>query len=436
MKWWWVACGLVVATACGSETTESGPSATEVAGGENEAELIPCAVEEVLERRCRQCHGSEPQFGAPMSLTTVSDLKATRGDRSTAEVALARMTGDRPMPPPPNPNATPEEVAALQAWVDAGFPSRPAGEQCAGGGGPGMLPTVDCEPDVSLRPAAPFEMPADEQDLQVCFGIDLPAGIDKRHITAIAPSIDNSRIIHHILLMQAPEAVSPEPEPCAFTNLDWKLLYAWGPGTPAQSLPEEAGFPMEAGQEQHFVLQVHYNNYQALEGEMDQSGIDLCTTDALRTFDADVMALGGVNFDAMTPMARSRLDCELELPSQIDPLLPVTVFQSWPHMHTLGRSLSGRVESSMGVVTPLVDLPNYDFELQLAYASEATIRPGDTIFTSCEWDNNTPMPVGFGEGTFDEMCFNFVSYYPRIDAPQWNWILPSALSACTMTVVD
>jgi hypothetical protein len=45
--------------------------------------------------------------------------------------------------------------------------------------------------------------------------------------------------------------------------------------------------------------------------------------------------------------------------------------------------------------------------------------------------------VGFGEATDEEMCFNFLSYYPAIpdktigNVPVFTWITPSMRANCT-----
>jgi Copper type II ascorbate-dependent monooxygenase, C-terminal domain/Copper type II ascorbate-dependent monooxygenase, N-terminal domain len=426
--------------ACGSESNQSptggaGGTGTGAGAGGND-ELLPCDVSDMLAFRCQQCHASEPKFGAPMPLVTRSNLLADSLQGNTvAEECLARMQADDRMPPPPNEVATAAEVAVLQAWLDAGSPPRTAGDECggaAGGGGAGGA--VGCTPDLELVGQQPFEMPATSTDEQVCFGIDFPASADKRHITAILPKIDNDTIIHHILLLQSPTAVSSDPQPCGFTNVDWKLLYAWGPGTPAHVLPSAAGFPMDADTEQHFVLQVHYNNLQGLSGQMDQSGVDLCTTTDLREHDADIMAFGSTGFDGIVPMATSELDCTTPLPSLVDPYFPVTIFQSWPHMHQIGAGLTSVIEHGDGSTTELANVPNYDFNFQLTYDNDAVLDVGDTVRTVCTWDNNTAQTVGFGEDTADEMCFNFVSYYPRIDAPVWSWLAPAQIASCNMSV--
>lgn len=374
-----------------------------------------------------------------MSMMSRSDMLAPSLQPGTnvAEEAIVRMQADTErMPQPPNPPATAAEIALLQGWLDAGAPARPAGDSCGGQGGGGAgAGGPGCEPDVTLRAAQPFEMPATSLDEQICFGITIPANPTKRHITTIAPKIDNDTIIHHILLLQAPNAVSPDPQPCGFTNVEWKLLYAWGPGTPPHVLPAEAGFPMDAGEDQHFVLQVHYNNLQGLSGETDQSGVDLCTTDQLRRFDADIMAFGSIGFDGIVPNATSTLECTTPVPSIADAFFPVTIFQSWPHMHQIGSAMTSEIDKAAGGTIELVNVPNYDFNFQLTYPNDAVVLDvGDDVHTRCTWENNTAQTVGFGEDTADEMCFNFVSYYPRIDAPVWSWLAPAQGASCSMSV--
>ena len=436
---------VLVAAACGGENS-SNPSGSGGAGtgtgsgvGAGGAEdALPCDLSEFLQARCGDCHGSEPKFGAPMPMVTRSDMLAPslQSGTNVAQEAILRMQADtNRMPQPPNPAATAAEIALVQDWLDAGAPARAAGESCGGEGGGGSGGGgPDCVPDITLQGAQPFAMPATSTDEQICFGITLPASADKRHITTIAPMIDNDTIIHHILLLQAPTAVSPDPQPCNFTNVEWKLLYAWGPGTPPHVLPSEAGFPMDGGKEQHFVLQIHYNNLQGLSGQTDQSGVELCTTSELREFDADIMAFGSISFDGIIPNATSTLDCTTPVPSLLDAYFPVTIFQSWPHMHQIGSAMQSEIEKAGGGTAELVNVPDYDFNFQLTYPNDEVLDVGDSVHTSCTWENNTAQTVGFGEDTADEMCFNFVSYYPRIDAPIWSWLAPAQGASCSMSV--
>ncbi len=431
-----------LALACGDDGTggsggsgAAGPGGSG-AGGSGAASNggLPCDVAELLAETCQSCHASTPKFGAPMSLVTRADLLAAPPQHPAATVgeALVGRISDtaEPMPPPPDLPLDAASKAILEAYVAAGMPE--SDEACggAGGGGAGGMPPLGCEPDISLTPSAPFEMPSDADDLYVCFGVEAPSDV-ARHITAISPRIDNESIIHHILLLQSTEPVSANGEPCDFVNIDWKLVYAWGPGTPALELPEEAGFPLGPSDPGHFVIQIHYNNIQGLVGETDQSGIDFCTTTELRANDADIAAFGGTQFDPILPNSTQTTTCETPVPALVDPFFPVTIFQSWPHMHQLGRQFTSVIEKADGSTLMLADVPNYDFEYQVTYPNpNYTLDVGDTVRTSCTWENTTQTTANFGENTTDEMCFNFVAYYPRVTATQWHWLLPSSLAQC------
>lgn len=420
--------------ACGDSAGPGGAGGEATAGGGGTAAVgqgLPCDVAAILADNCQTCHAATPKFGAPMSLVSRADLLAappTFAQPSVGAAAVAR-TADGSMPPTPNPALSPADQAVLAAYVDAGMPE--SLETCgSGGGGAGGGYTIGCEPDVTLTPPTPFEMPSDQSDLYVCFGVEGPSDL-ARHITAISPRIDNETIVHHVLFMQSPTAVSAQGEPCGFTNVGWKLLYAWAPGAPPLVLPEEAGYPIGPTEPAHFVIQVHYNNINGLVGELDQSGIDLCTTTELRPNDADIMAFGGTGF-TLPANQTSTLDCSTPVPEIASGFFPVTIFQSWPHMHQLGAAFTSEIVRADSSTVTLADVPNYSFDSQVVYpVAKATLDVGDSVRTRCTFENSTGGPVGFGEDTADEMCFNFVGYYPRIQAPQWHWLLPAYSASCT-----
>ncbi len=419
--------------ACGDDTDGAGAAGagtTNVGGGVPGAGL-PCDVRTILQDNCWSCHSDPPKYGAAMPLLDRADLLAApqgtaKGTAATVcEAILARIDStDAPMPPPPNLPLDEARKQTLRSYIQAGSPE--SQDACTSDGAGGQRGGYDlpCTPDVILKPVAPYEMPQASLDEYICFGVEAPSDI-ARHITAIAPDIDNETIIHHILLLQAPEPVAAQGEPCDFVNLDWKLIYAWGPGTPPLVLPEAAGFPIGPTEPGHFVLQMHYNNVTGLAGETDQTGMGLCTTDQLRPNDADVMAFGGTNFGDIGVNATSTYACDTAIPGLVDAFFPVTIFQAWPHMHQIGRAMDTYVTKASGETIPLANVPNYDFEYQITYPVDAVLDVGDTVTTKCTWENITGVPVGFGEGSQDEMCFNFVSYYPRVSSPQWHWLLPS-----------
>jgi hypothetical protein len=281
-------------------------------------------------------------------------------------------------------------------------------------------------------------MPQSSQDEYVCFGIDIPGDQVKRFITSISPAIDNETITHHMLFFSAPSSVSSTPFSCgSFAPQDWKLMYGWGPGTPAHVLPDNVGFPVPAGDTAHFAVQMHYNNLQGLVGETDRSGVELCLTSEPKEFDADIMAIGGTDF-TLPANSASTVECSFAVEGQIASFLPdIRVFQVWPHMHKLGTALSSTITRADGSQVSLGDSPNYSFDYQIAYPTDpnvALVTDNDTVTTVCKYNNNTPNDVGFGENTGNEMCFNFLAYYPKIEFGLWNWIAPAEFAQCTTTV--
>jgi len=88
---------------------------------------LPCDVETLLVNRCDSCHGATPSGGAPRSLVTYANLTnpdPANSSMTEAQVAVQRMQNSTsPMPPSPASPATSAEIATLQNWINAGYPS-------------------------------------------------------------------------------------------------------------------------------------------------------------------------------------------------------------------------------------------------------------------------------------------------------------------------
>ncbi|MCA9624984.1 MAG: hypothetical protein KC731_38430 [Myxococcales bacterium] len=382
-------------------------------------------VERLVVERCSVCHGEVPSDDAPMSLVSLEDFRVVDDEgRSIAERVLESL---RAGTMPPRGPVSEGELAAVEAWVEAGLPGRDEGEACPV---PEVAPPV-CEPDLALRPATAIALPDTPGDTTLCFGITIDEAAARRHVTAVLPAIEHAPVVHHLLVYETPAPVPDTPYPCLLTPADWRLLYAWGPGTGPYELPPEAGLPLEAGAAKHFAMQLHYQNAAGAAGITDRSGVDLCTTTDLRPHDAAMAIYGGVSFPPIPPQGEASLDCRSPVPAIVADDLPVTIFQSWPHMHRLGRSLSASVEHTDGTTTPLVTVEDYDFEHQITYPSHVELNVGDVVRTRCRWQNLSPDPVTFGDRTEDEMCFNFVTYYPAVPDAPWFWTAPALIANCS-----
>jgi mono/diheme cytochrome c family protein len=386
---------------------------------------LPCDVDKVLAQHCRTCHSDPPQFGAPMALTTWDALTApARSDPSKKvyELVSARIKSDQaPMPQPPNPRLTSQEIGIIDSWIAAGTPKSTT--TCSNTTPDAGTQPLSCTPDQTLAPASAWTMPQNTLDEYVCYGVDVTAA-QKRHIIAIAPVVDNPKIVHHLLLFQTDQAVSPTPAKCSSPGggPGWRMMFGWAPGGKNIELPQEAGFPQEGTV--HYAVQVHYNNANALVGEKDKSGFKYCTG-APRPNDADVMAFGNVQF-RIPPNGARTTTCKMTYPSSYS---PITLFAALPHMHQLGKEISTVKLGPNGSGTP-VDIGTanpYDFQNQVFQEFKVNVGPNDVIQTKCRWQNTTNSEVRFGEGTGDEMCYSFTMYYPKITQTLYNWQAPALL---------
>ena len=90
---------------------------------------------------------------------------------------------------------------------------------------------------------------------------------------------------------------------------------------------------------------------------------------------------------------------------------PIHIFAFLPHMHKLGRNLRSVVNRANGTQETVFDEP-FDFMQQIHYAASVDLMPGDTITSTCTFNNDTPLPVGFGPSSEQEMCYQFVLSSP------------------------
>lgn len=123
-------------SACGDTGSQSSGGSGGSAGGGQTGQGLPCDVAKVLADRCWSCHGATPSGNAPMSLAGYNEMVATsKGDptKTNAELSVARMQA---MNMPPGGGATADEIAVLQAWIDAGSPEGSCGSVTDPFGGP------------------------------------------------------------------------------------------------------------------------------------------------------------------------------------------------------------------------------------------------------------------------------------------------------------
>eukprot|EP01097_Dermamoeba_algensis_P010146 TRINITY_DN7393_c0_g1_i1.p1 TRINITY_DN7393_c0_g1~~TRINITY_DN7393_c0_g1_i1.p1 ORF type:complete len:322 (+),score=62.65 TRINITY_DN7393_c0_g1_i1:480-1445(+) len=199
-----------------------------------------------------------------------------------------------------------------------------------------------------------------------------------------------------------------------------EFLQLWGVGGPPMAYPEEVGIPFDSSA-QYVVLQIHYDNLLGRSDVVDSSGFKIYYTETLRKYDLGVMTLGSLSINI--PPQKTSVELVADCPSSCTEGIPSTglkVVGSGLHMHQLGRSIYTQIIRKGTELPDLGRIPHFDFNYQNIYspadASFDNIMPGDRLITHCEWSSLTSSKtVKFGEGTTDEMCFNFIFYYPKIN---------------------
>lgn len=407
-----------------AQPTGSAGSSTAGGGGSTTTD-IPCDVDEVLANNCRGCHAAPPRYGAPMPLASVADLHAPAVSDPTRSVLtlVQQRLADPQSPMPPTGDMPAEDRAILDAWLDAGAPANqgpPCGTEPPVPPPPIGVDALPCEPTHSFTAhaqgsAAPYHVPeVGAGNLYQCFTFRSPFN-GTTQATAWAPIIDDERVLHHWILYRTK---TPQTDggvmPCNMPQ-DSVFVAGWAPGGSNFVLPDEVGLEL-AGQDDWFILQVHYHNAVQHADALDTSGVALCTTDTPRQHLAGVYTLGSVLIN-IPPFANGYQTVG-QCPGWLSGFLPepLHLIASFPHMHELGRSIRTEIlrGGDNGPPETLVDVEPWSFEDQRFYPHDPAVQldPGDAVRTTCTYDNPTSATVTMGERTEDEMCFNFVMLYP------------------------
>lgn len=380
---------------------------------------IPCAVEAVLRSKCQTCHSSPTALNAPMPLTTLADFAAPRPSGMTAaEASLARIHAtSAPMPPTTNNPLTEGELATLDAWLSGGTPARAAGDVCDSGP---VTTTLPCVPTHHFYSHAdgdfnrPYDVPTG-QNVYVHFWFKSPFTTQNQAI-AWAPHIDNTAHVHHYILYRTsgPPAGVADGDVTAGGGGSGAFVVGWAPGKGADVMPSDVGVELAEGTGEWFYLQVHYWNPQGVSGEVDMSGVDMCVIDQPRPKTAGILTMPGFGFPMLPRTAGTwQGTCT---PSFVSGHREIFFMGSGPHMHETGTSFSTVIRRASGP-EDLVRLETWKFDEQVSYAHDPPVRvtAGESLTTTCNYFNTHPGVTSFGEGTEDEMCFNFALVYP-IDA--------------------
>jgi hypothetical protein len=422
-------------TGAPSPTGSSGLTGTGTAGSGTW-----CNALGVIRNTCQQCHGTQRQFGAPMSMVTYADMVApavTDRTKKVYELVKVRIHDSvKPMPPAGITALTPAAMGVLDSWIAAGAQagsdptcSATTTAGTAGAGGVQTPPTAagtggaaapattgtggttsattptttaddwpaDCEMHYKFLANASggkYSVPAGaEQHPSFNFPAPWTGAVQAVKFKAV---LDNTQVLHHWILYAA----------------DGAFLAGWAPGNDAGNVPPDVGLYLPSGSGNQLRLDVHYNNVGGTTAQQDSSGVELCVVSTPAKMRPHTATTFGFTASATAPahmMVDNAATCTVTAS-----MGPVHLIGQSPHMHKLGVHAKFELTRADGSHVVIHDMP-FDFNEQRAYAimPDLVLNTGDMITTTCSYNNTTDANVTFGQNTEDEMCFNFSTYWPK-----------------------
>lgn len=89
------------------------------------------------------------------------------------------------------------------------------------------------------------------------------------------------------------------------------------------------------------------------------------------------------------------------------------------HAHFLGKTLKLAQYRGGKFIRYLAkdDVFSYNNPTNTAFDPPVLLEPGDELRTTCVYDTTKRKKTTYyGDGTYDEMCFGFIRYYPKLPA--------------------
>jgi hypothetical protein len=373
-------------------------------------------VAPILQRACQHCH--RPGSIAPMSLLTYEEVRpwaraiklaVTRRDMPPFDID--RRVGVRVFKN--DPSLTPEEIATIGRWVDAGAPR----------GNPTDMPPprqfhpqdrwMIGTPDVVVAMPAPRRVPARAPDEWLNIEVDAGNSED-RYIQAVEiKPASGFRVIHHSTA-------------ASFTDGDpaGQFLVEYAPGKGGDVFPEGTGRLLPAGSKLRINLHLHAIGQE--EQALVEVGFKFYPKGERPANILHSVHIGDQeNLDIPPGADNVRSDGYSVMTKPVR----LTAFQ--PHLHYRGKAqcmeailpVSGYGRRDGGNIVPISCASRFRFGWHIAYLYDDDVQPllpAGTILHVVSWHDNSrahrgnPDPtnwVGFGQRTTDDMSLAWVSYF-------------------------
>jgi Copper type II ascorbate-dependent monooxygenase, C-terminal domain len=375
----------------------------------------------ILQEHCQACH-REGEI-APTPFVTYEQTRPW-----AAAIKLAVQS--KQMPPwfadprygkfSNDPSLTPQQIALIAAWADAGAPAgsprdAPSPRHWAQGWN---IP----EPDKIVQMPQPVALPA-TGDVEYTYEI-VPTGFTEDkwvQMSEIRPS-SHEHVHHAVVYIRPPNStwlrkapVGAPFTPSSFSDAEERaeahattsdMLLVYAPGSEPDRWPDGMAKFIPAGSD--LVFQMHYttNGHPA----SDQTSIGLVFTKEPPK--QRVLTLQLTNHSFVIPPRTDdyRVEVSGTLPND------ATLLSFFPHMHLRGKRFEYNILHADGTVETLLRV-NYHFHWQMSYrlAQPLSLKAGTKLQAVAWYDNSEDNPhnpdpnkaVTWGGQTYEEMMVGF-----------------------------
>lgn len=374
-------------------------------------------VAPLLFQNCVGCH--RPGEVGPFPLLTYQDARKRAKQ-------LAKLTASRIMPPW-KPVAGHEEfkdarvltdpqIAVFKAWLDAGTPEGDAKD----------LPPLPKfpegwhagPPDMILKVANPFPVPAEGPDIYVHFVFPMNLLKDK-YVKAVQILPSNRRLAHHgvIILdgsgtarkLAAKNGGDHYPNFGGAGFIPRGFLPGYAPGMTTRIDKSESAsddMSITLGKGLDIVLQMHYHPT-GKEGT-DQPQIGLYFTDKPPKRNPNIIGMANNDVDIPAGAKEHKRTDSFKVPVDFE------VGTIFGHMHMIGKVVRVWADLPDGNKKDMLLINDWDFNWQdtYFYKKPFILPKGTVVNAEWVWDNTADNPrnpnsppkrVIFGEGSTDEM---------------------------------
>ncbi len=369
-------------------------------------------ISRILQNNCVECHRTGEI--APFQLTEYSEVagwaemieEVVRQERMPpwhASPKHGSFVNDRRL--------SEKEKQLLYRWVEAGAPegdSRNLPEPKAWTTGWQLPRKPDFESPISNEP---FVVPAEGAVKYQYFQID-PQFEEDKWVQAIEIKPGNRAVVHHILMFAGDQNDLEINIRRKFHGGLRGFDGAFIPGQTAQMYPEGTALKISAGSQ--LIFQVHYTPIGS--EQLDQSRVGILFADRA-TVQYEIRTSSAANESLRIPAHAAAHRVEAG-----SPRLPANarLIALTPHMHLRGKSFFYEAVYPDGQREPLLNVPRYDFNWQMAYQLQTPLNvpQGTRIHCVAHFDNSeenlaNPDPtkeIRWGPQTWDEMMIGYFSY--------------------------